>query len=553
MNKNKKLMNYGGHIIVAFSYVLVFAISVAAITYRICTPDRFCVTQLSDVWTDENGEAFSLRNFNATTKDGPVPQRVYYTTMVTDIDSAVIFRTRNCFANIYINGRLAYEDDTDIATIYGSSSGSRWHNIAIDISDEPVEICLEVTAAYYNTNGLIDNIYLGKAHDVMRIITTTRVPGFILSTSLHLAGVILLVLYFYLKKRFNVGKDFLYLGVSTFFAAQWSSSESLLWQLFFGYSEVFHLLGYLSLAAIPLSFGLFACYRLKGGFQRFSQIYSLVACANLIAVIVLHVTGIFEFHYSLGFTHLLIVILVPALIKTMLSYTSEAERKNNMFLYNLLAIFVICLIIAFVKYYNGSYGNYSTYIRISLLCFLFELIFYQLNQTANTFSKGLQADMMHNLALTDHMTQCLNRTALAEHTEEYNHMIDSFSPLGIVQFDVNNLKKVNDTLGHEKGDQMIMAVAEGLHKAFPESVDIYRTGGDEFLAVINCLDPEGVYEAGVKKLDAYCEEQNARPDLGFKLQIARGFKLIKGNATLEEAIEEADALMYENKRILKRL
>ena len=43
-----------------------------------------------------------------------------------------------------------------------------------------------------------------------------------------------------------------------------------------------------------------------------------------------------------------------------------------------------------------------------------------------------------------------------------------------------------------------------------------------------------------------------QPDLGFKLRIAHGFVLVKGNLSLTEAIEEADALMYENKREIKR-
>ena len=314
-----------------------------------------------------------------------------------------------------------------------------------------------------------------------------------------------------------------------------------------------HLIGYLALAAIPMSFGMLAVHRLKGKMNMVAQIYSMVCCINLITVTILHITGIAEFHYSLTFTHILLALLVPILILLVLSYTSDNRHSNNMFIYTLLIVLVISLIMSLAKYRSGSYGDYSTYTRIAIVCFLSDLIICQLGQAAETFSMGLKANMMHDMALTDHMTKLLNRTAYAEHTSDYNHMIDSFSPLGIIQFDVNNLKKVNDTLGHEKGDQMIMAVADGLRESFTENTDLYRMGGDEFLAVINCLDPENVYEEGIKRLNAYCERQNKNPDLGFKLQIAHGFTMIRGNKSLSEAIDEADELMYENKRMLKGL
>lgn len=546
----KKYLNIIGRAIVALSIVIVIIVSIVSMVYSIAMSGGNSATDLANVWVDSRGEPFSLDSFSSTTEDGSQSQRVYYTTVVSNIDTALIFRCRNCFVNIYINGRPAYEDDTDIALMYGKSPGSRWHNIAIGVSNEPVDICLEVTPVYYDSKGLIDNIYLGSVSDIARIVTSLRIPGFIISAFLVLFGIILMLLYFYLKNHFTVEKDLLYLGVATFFTAVYLSSESLLWQFFYGHSEVFHLIGYLALIPIPMAFGLLACQRLKGRMKIFSQFYSIVCSINFIIVTLLHVFGILEFHYSLTPTHILLVLMVPILVLIVLSYTSDKKHSNSM-IYTLLIVLVFSVIISLTKYRGGSYGDFSTYMRIAILCFLFDLIVCQLGQAAETFSMGLKANMMHDMALTDHMTRLFNRTAYAEHTADYNHMIDSFSPLGIIQFDVNNLKKVNDTLGHEKGDQMIMAVADGLREAFPENVDLYRMGGDEFLAVINCLDPESIYEEGVKRLNKYCDRHNKHPEHGFTLQIAHGFTIIKGNKSLSEALEEADELMYKNKRELK--
>lgn len=550
--KINKFLNMTGRILAGTSFILIAIISTIAVFYKIITPTPYDVQSLAAGWVDEAGEPFDLNDFGAATKEEPTAERVYYTITIDDIDTALVFRCRNSFANVYANGVLIHKDDTNIPAIYGSSPGSRWHKVALDSSDEPVEICLEVTACFSDTCGLVDNIYIGSDDDVSRIITTSRIPEFIISAFLQFFGIILLALYAYLKKRFkNTNKDMLYLGCASFFSAQWSSSESLLWQFFFGYSEVFHLLGYLSLTAIPLSFGLLAIHKLKGNFKTFSLFYSIVSSINLIVTSFMHVTGIVEFHYSLPFTHVLLIILIPIAVKLVYSYTEGiSDEHSAAVIFILLIIWVISITTALIKYSIGSY-NYSLYVRIAILCFLSCLIIYQLNQIVNAFSKGMKADMLHNLALTDHLTGLFNRTAFSEHEPDYNHLIDSFSPIGVIQFDVNNLKVVNDTLGHEKGDLLICTVAEGLKKAFPDNAHNYRMGGDEFLTIIFDSDPDAVYKAGIDTLNNYCNEKNKIPDLGFRIQIAHGFILIKGNKRLNEAIEEADVLMYENKKFIK--
>lgn len=558
MSKNNtyRKINTIGHFIIKLSFAIAILTMAAGMAIRFFAPASYGVEAVSTDWTDENGAPFSLAEFNGYNEQEHkiLPQRVYRKLSVTDADTAVIFRCRNCYCNVYQNGRLIDEDMMPDFVIYGKSPGSRWHIVSIAPSDEPVEICLEVTTCFRNSNGLIDNFYLGTPRNVFRKVVLSRIAGFTVSTFLMLIGAVILVLYAYLRKHHNVERDLLYLGIATFASSLWSSTESFLWQLFLGYSEVIHLLEYVALAGIPLGFGLLASYRIKGKFGRFALYYSIASAVNLIVITLLHVTGILEFHYTLAFTHALLVILIPVLIKLVLSYTSDDDPgSKRLTIFMLLAILVICLATALFQYITGRYSSYSFYARISILCFLLCLIVYQLNQMATTFSKGLKADMLHDLALTDHMTGLFNRAAFSEHMDDYNHFIASFSPLGVIQFDVNNLKKVNDTLGHEKGDQMIIAVADGLKSAFGDGCHTYRTGGDEFLTIIQAADPDDTYRSGIGALQNYCDKQNARTDLGFKLHIAHGYILVKGNMELSEAIEAADVLMYENKRELKRI
>lgn len=545
--------------IVGLAFDTVFIISTIAVLLCIFYPDEFNVTDLSCSWVDESGAPISLGDFNRydSKTDTMLPQRIYYKAEIKNIDTSLIFRARNCYVNVYMNDVLLHEDYRKHTWFYGRSPGSRWHCVSLDSSEEPVTLCLEVTACYANSDGFIDNIYLGNTKNVYEKVLSRKIAGFFISIFLQLCGIIILLLYAYMHKHYKTGLDLLYLGNATFFSAQWSGTETLLWQLLVGHSELFHILGYVSLAAIPISYGMLAYHRLKGKLQIFSQIYSLVSAVAAITLTVLHLFGIVEFHDSLPVIHILLVILIPLMVPLVLSYMNEHSKKTNyMIIFPLLAVLVVCIGISLIKYNMGMYDNYSDYVRLALLCFLFCLMIYQFRQIVATYSNGMRADVLADLALTDYMTGLYNRTAFNSHIDEYDHIIASFSPLGVIQFDVNNLKTVNDTLGHEKGDMMIKAVADGLKHAFAEYHNVcrsYRTGGDEFLTIINAINADEIYHECIARLMEYCDEFNKQPDLGFTLTIAHGYVLTKGGKTLSEAIDEADALMYENKRMLKGL
>lgn len=545
--------------IVGLAFDAVLIISVIAVFLCVFYPDDNNVTELSGSWVDETGAPILLGDFNRydSKTDTMLPQRIYYRTEIKNIDTSLIFRARNCFVNVYINGVLLHEDYRKNAWFYGRSPGSRWHCVSLDSSTEPVTLCLEVTACYANSDGFIDSIYLGNTKNVYEKVISKRFAGFFISIFLQLCGVIILLLYAYMHKHYKTGLDLLYLGNATFFSAQWSGTETLLWQLLVGHSEMFHLLGYISLVAIPVSYGMLAYHRLGGKLKIFSQIYSLVSAVAAITLTALHLFGIVEFHDSLFVIHILLGILIPLMVPLVLSYMNEHSKKTNYaIIFPLLSVLVVCIGISLIKYNMGMYDDYSDYVRLALLCFLFCLMVYQFRQIVATYSNGMRADVLADLALTDYMTGLYNRTAFNAHIDEYDHIIASFSPLGIIQFDVNNLKTVNDTLGHEKGDMMIKAVADGLRYAFEEyqgACRSYRTGGDEFLTIINAINADEIYEKCIARLMEYCDEFNKQPDLGFTLTIAHGYVLIKGGKTLSEAIDEADALMYENKRMLKGL
>lgn len=118
----------------------------------------------------------------------------------------------------------------------------------------------------------------------------------------------------------------------------------------------------------------------------------------------------------------------------------------------------------------------------------------------------------------------------------------------ILNFDVNNLKAVNDNEGHEAGDQLIVQAARSIRAITATDVMGFRTGGDEFLVVAsNCDEEKGRllykhWQEALRSINAGSEKQCI---------VACGFVHGTGDYDLDALLSEADTLMYENKQNLK--
>lgn len=552
-NMFSKKLNLWARRFAGICFLFLFLLAGFGVVYTILNTAPRQAVSLSDVWVDEDGNSFSLNAFEKAKHTKTQGQKIYYTISAVPTDSMMILRCRNMFIRIYINDELVYEDDMTLHPIYGTSPGNRWHTLALNSSDDPQTICIEGFACYDNSDGLVDNIYLGRSSDVYMKVISHRFWTFVTALFMLLAGIVLLIMCAVFHSRKQMQMDLFYLGIGVFYAAIWCITESLLCQLFFAHSEVIHLITYTTLITLPLPFALLAVHRFDGWKKQLSEVYTIVNCINITVVTFLHVTGIKEYHYTLTPTHILLGLLIPLLISLLLSYIDykETSKKTKYLLITVLILIALCLVVGLSEFLLGWFGSFSGYTQIAMIGFLCCLIFYHLHQMVNVLQKGMEADMLHNLALTDYLTGLYNRTAFAEHHEMYvNKMIEN-SALGVIQFDVNNLKWVNDTLGHEKGDYLIQLVSEGLQASFSDYGNCYRMGGDEFLVILTGIHPKEDYEAGIQQLSAYCDAHNVQPNIDFKLEIAHGF-VLDYNLSLSEAIEQADNLMYKNKKELKK-
>ena len=114
----------------------------------------------------------------------------------------------------------------------------------------------------------------------------------------------------------------------------------------------------------------------------------------------------------------------------------------------------------------------------------------------------------------------------------------------VIMADCNYLKQTNDTKGQEFGDMLLQSVADGIKAVLPEKCIAMRVGGDEIFMVCPHTSKEKA-EVLVQKMK---EQMVKRSDEILQVSVSFGISTVEnGEATFEEAYEEADQEMYKEK------
>lgn len=107
---------------------------------------------------------------------------------------------------------------------------------------------------------------------------------------------------------------------------------------------------------------------------------------------------------------------------------------------------------------------------------------------AVVFFRRISNPSYQDMANTDHLTQLKNRNAFETDMKNIDALRGQ-KATGLLVIDLNNLKVVNDTLGHEAGDLYLQTVARAIRESVPVKAVSYRVGGDEFVLLIRNSSP----------------------------------------------------------------
>lgn len=199
----------------------------------------------------------------------------------------------------------------------------------------------------------------------------------------------------------------------------------------------------------------------------------------------------------------------------------------------------------YIKEKAGIYMNSLYYVGMLLVVIL--LLF-----RVKTLIKRLadSRDELERQALTDPMTKLFNRRYLAETTR---HLLELMrrnrSPLSTVMLDIDKFKKVNDTYGHQVGDDVIILLAETLQKHTRKSDVICRLGGEEFIVLLPDTTVDGALsmaETLRKEVEKLVITLSDAIELRFTISI--GVSAVHmDDQNFDPAMTRSDAALYEAK------
>ena len=169
-----------------------------------------------------------------------------------------------------------------------------------------------------------------------------------------------------------------------------------------------------------------------------------------------------------------------------------------------------------------------------------------------------QFEYINNLAYMDAMTGARNKRAFIDETDEIDMQIKNSKlsgkkfEFGVIVFDVNDLKNINDTFGHKAGDQLIKSAFSLIARNFFLS-NIFRIGGDEFVVTITGKDYANRVELLAKfrsDMDEPLSEKNSAFE---KVSIASGLAVYDSekDSCFQNVFERADEEMYKTKTSMK--
>jgi diguanylate cyclase (GGDEF)-like protein len=179
------------------------------------------------------------------------------------------------------------------------------------------------------------------------------------------------------------------------------------------------------------------------------------------------------------------------------------------------------------------------------LLLLFGLLFKIVASASRALSR--QADENHEQARHDGLTGLPNRTLLYEHAAV---ALGRFGEphVGVLLIDLDRFKEVNDALGHDCGDQLLVEVAGRMRREVREQDMLARLGGDEFAVLLMEADATSAREVSRRLLRVLERPFNVR---GFAVQLEASIGIAlhpDHGSDVTELIQRADVAMYEAKR-----
>lgn len=485
--------------------------------------------------------------------------------------AALIFRTYYCSVEVYIDGELKYTFAKDIME-EGHMCPKHYNVVPItgDCLGKEFKIVL-IPNEVYSFSGL-SPVYYGNIEDVYRsIIAGKRLP-LLIGTFLCIFGFAMFITSLYMVVYHKGSAALIFAANISFDMGSYILDFNDLYHFISDADRFYTFIEYFSLYFIPLSIVIFLIasnsYFRNGLFYFFAAVngFFVVYTTTVHLLNIDHICNYLSIVHIIGLVEGLVFIgrLIKSIYGTIKNKENEEVSlgavKNQSLISSIVFLigvlmFLLCILIDMALYvFNTKLGdNYEmnkqiTFFIIGSLCFVLSILLNYFFISIEHISIDKQNRQLEGIAYTDELTGLSNRARCElELASLKKKNKDGYS---VISIDVDKLKTVNDTLGHQMGDALLKEFADALSSALFDADLLGRMGGDEFIAIYK-KSSESTCQNAMNRLVKEIETRNAIENRSFDLSFSYGYAFGEKGGTVNprDIYMEADKSMYEMKKI----
>lgn len=443
---------------------------------------------------------------------------------------------------VFLNGEkiYSYED------VYKEQGARRlWIEFPEDSSGKAITLRIEGKKA--TAARVLDSpMYLGEKNAVLLESLTGGFYALIFAFFTFVLAFIIWVskIVFGMKLSKNSLKKMRYLALFIVDTGVWVLTDSEILQFFTGKTAVVEIVSFLTFLFIPV----FALLFIKEMMVYHWKIYDVLLKISLVNIVIIsgvYLLRIAPIYTFLFLQHLLILFAIPVILKTGIT---EIKKYKNAAMKKIIAGFgmmSLSVIAALGTFYVNVSINYAYLYSIGFVVFIMFLAWSAFGEVYSHLEENAKTEVYRKMAYIDGMTGMENRAAFEKVLNE-EKVAKKFT---YIMFDNNNLKKINDTYGHQAGDQLLIETAECIKGVFGRLGRCFRIGGDEFVVVLREMSEKEVKES-LGYFDWKIEEINQKRKV--RIEVAYGYFTCRDTSmTAEELFKKADANMYSKKQKMK--
>lgn len=451
----------------------------------------------------------------------------------TSQESYLCFNISHHNIQVYFGDELRYSLTGAESNRIGRNVGSNWCSIYVGAEYAGETVTVILTPLFEAAVSKDATFLFGSHYSIVIDLLQRELPQLILCALCALLGlaVVAVFLYFrYIVKTETGGM--VYMGLFSLFLGLWKMTDLPSMPMLLPTQSM--ALSYLSLISLFLSGPCLMLY-LNTLFirQQRRQIWLLVCvgCTVCLAILGMQVFGIGELRQNLVYSHLLLIVSMASLPATAL-YNRIVHKKFGLIRsWKLLFFLFAGIVLDLMVYYRNNDNATISFTVLGLMIYTM-IVFLGMIQNA---TRRINTDSHTGLLSRSRWNELADSNALSE-------------PYGILVLDLNGLKKVNDTLGHDMGDQMIFRFSSILRNVLPPTSNICRWGGDEFAALLTPAT-RPLMDKYLDALQTAVQTYNAEcPQLPIHYAAGAALSAEHPGCSHTELFHLADEEMYRNKQ-----